>query len=239
MTLTNLPHSPLHLLSGGAAQGLVAQLQPVFETSKSCSLTGTFGAVGMMQDRLLTGAPCDVIILTRALIDRLIVSGQLMPGSDKDLGVVKTGIAVKTGEVPVDVSTPAQLKAALQAATGIYFPDPVKATAGIHVMNVLKALGLDTELADRLRPFPNGASAMKAMAQCAEPGLLGCTQITEILFIDGVELVAPLPQAFELTTMYTAAVCSRSTEPDLAAELIAAMTHPDTAALRKTCGFER
>jgi molybdate transport system substrate-binding protein len=80
---------------------------------------------------------------------------------------------------------------------------------------------------------------MKAMAQCAEPGLLGCTQITEILFIDGVELVAPLPQAFELATMYTAAVCSRSTEPDLAAELIAAMTHPDTAALRKTCGFER
>ena len=239
MTLTHSSISPLHLLSGGAAQGLVAQLQADFEAAQSCSLTGTFGAVGMMKDRLLAGAPCDVIILTRTLIDQLIASGELVPGSARDLGVVKTGIAVKTGESPVDVSTPAQLKAALQAATGIYFPDPVKATAGIHVMNVLKALGLDTELADRLRPFPNGATAMKAMAQCAEPGLLGCTQITEILYIDGVELVAPLPQAFELATVYTAAVCSRSTAPALAAELTATMTRPDNAAVRQTCGFER
>lgn len=233
------PTSPLHLLSGGAAQGLVAQLQADFEAAYACSLTGTFGAVGMMKDRLLTGAPCDVIILTRALVDQLTASGELVPGSARDLGVVKTGIAVKTGEAPVDVSTPDHLRAALQAATGIYFPDPVKATAGIHVMNVLKTLGLDTELTDRLRPFPNGATAMKAMAQCAEPGLLGCTQITEILYIDGVDMVAPLPQAFELATVYTAAVCSRSTAPDLAAELIAKMTQPDTAALRQTCGFER
>ncbi len=233
-----LQSSPLHLLSGGAAQGLVAQLQAGFEAAHACNLSGTFGAVGMMKDRLLSGAPCDVVILTRAMIDQLTASGELVAGSAQDLGVVKTGIAVKTGDAPVDVSTPAQLKAALQAATGIYFPDPVKATAGIHVMNVLKALGLDTELADRLRPFPNGATAMTAMAQCAEPGLIGCTQITEILYIDGVELVAPLPEAFELATVYTAAVCRRSTAPALAAELIASMTGADSAGLRQRCGFE-
>ncbi len=42
----------------------------------------------------------------------------------------------------------------LLVARGIYFPDPVKATAGIHFMSVLKRLGIDAELASRLQPFP-------------------------------------------------------------------------------------
>ena len=50
----------------------------------------------------------------------------------------------------------------------------VKTTAGIHFMKVLKALGIDTKLAARLRPFPNGATAMREMLQRPEMGLIGC-----------------------------------------------------------------
>lgn len=228
----------LHLLSGGAAQGLVTRLQDNFKAQNGCSIDSTFGAVGMMKDSLLAGAPCDVIILTDALIAQLTASGELLAGSAHALGVVKTGVAVKTGEKPVDVSSPATLKAALQSARGIYFPDPVKATAGIHVMNVLKALGLDALLADKLRPYPNGATAMRAMAQTDEPGLLGCTQITEILYTPGVALVAPLPNEFELATVYTAAVCARSGQAETARALIAMLVSADAAALRLACGFE-
>lgn len=235
------PHQ-LHLLSGGAAQGLVTHLQGSFKAQHLCSISGTFSAVGQMKAALLAGAPCDVIILTDALIAELMTSGHLLPGSAKNVGVVKTGVAVKSGDKTVDVSTPEKLKATLQAAKGIYFPDPVKATAGIHVMKVLKALGLDVELARKLHPYANGATAMKAMADAeAIPGgsgLIGCTQITEIVYTAGVDLVAPLPKEFELATTYTAAVCANSTQPESAAALIALMASPDTAALRTTCGFE-
>lgn len=105
-------------------------------------------------------------------------------------------------------------------------------------MNVLKQLGLEAELAGRLRPFPNGATAMAAMAQAAGPGLIGCTQVTEILNTPGVELVAPLPKEFELATVYTAAVCTRATQPQAARDLIALMSSADAAALRRACGFE-
>ena len=235
------PHQ-LHLLSGGAAQGLVAHLQGSFKAQHLCSISATFSAVGVMKAALLAGAPCDVIILTDTLIAELMSSGHLLPGSAKNVGVVKTGVAVKSGDKPVDVSTPEKLKAALQAAQGIYFPDPVKATAGIHVMKVLKALGLDVELANKLHPHANGATAMKAMAEAeAKPGgsgLIGCTQITEIVYTHGVDLIAPLPKEFELATTYTAAVCATSTQPESAAALIALMASADTAALRLTCGFE-
>ena len=235
------PHQ-LHLLSGGAAQGLVTHLQGSFKAQHLCSISGTFSAVGMMKNALLAGAPCDVVILTDALIAELMESGHLLLGSAKNVGVVKTGVAIKTGDPTIDVSTPEKLKAALQAAKGIYFPDPIKATAGIHVMKVLKALALDVELARKLHPHANGATAMKAMADAEAiaggSGLIGCTQITEIVHTAGVDLVAPLPKEFELATTYTAAVCAKSTQPESAAALIALMASADTAPLRLTCGFE-
>ncbi len=228
----------LYVLSGGAAQGLVTQLQDRFSQKSGVAIKGTFGAVGMMKDKLLAGEPCDVMILSDALISELTASGDLVAGTAQALGAVKTGVAVKTGENAVDVSSPDALKATLRAARGIYFPDPIKATAGIHVMKVLKALGLDVELADRLRPYANGATAMKAMAECAETGLIGCTQATEILFTEGVDLVAPLPKEFELATVYTAAVCKKAGQPQAARELIAMLASAEFSALRRDCGFE-
>ena len=235
------PHQ-LHLLSGGAAQGLVARLEGSFKAKYLCSISGTFSAVGVMKAALLAGAPCDVIILTESLISELMQSGHLLPGSAKNVGLVKTGVAIKSGDKPVDVSTPEKLKAALQAAQGIYLPDPVKATAGIHVMSVLKSLALDVELAPKLHIYPNGATAMQAMADAeARPGgsgVIGCTQITEIMSTAGVDLVAPLPPEFELATTYTAAVCATSTQPVSAAALIELMASADSKALRLICGFE-
>ena len=96
-----------------------------------------------MKDKLLSGEPCDLVILTQALIDQLASQGHVVAGSESPLGVVRTGVAIKPGQPVPDVSTAASLKAALLAANGIYFPDPLKATAGIHFMKVLKALGID------------------------------------------------------------------------------------------------
>jgi molybdate transport system substrate-binding protein len=228
----------LHLLSGGAAQALVTRLQDRFWALHSHTIEASFGAVGMMKDKLLAGAPCDVLILTDTLIEQLTRSGQLAAGTAQALGVVKTGIAVKTGEARPAVATRAELKAALQAASGIYFPDAVKSTAGIHFMNVLKQLGLDEELADRLRTYPNGAAAMTAMAQSTEKGLIGCTQDTEILYIEGVDLIADLPPEFELATVYTAAVCTSAKAPESAAALIGLLADEESAELRVACGFE-
>ncbi len=228
----------LHLLSGGAALGLVAQLQAQFQSQNGCTVAGGYGAVGIMNDRLLAGEACDVIILTEALIAQLTGSGHVVAGSARALGVVKTGIAVKVGEPVADVGNPGALKAALLGATGIYFPDPVKATAGIHFMKVLKALGIDETLADRLRPFPNGAAAMREMSQCPQEGLIGCTQVTEILYTPCIQLVAPLPKEFELATVYTAAVCTRARHANMATALVALLTGAPTEALRRTAGFE-
>jgi molybdate transport system substrate-binding protein len=229
---------PLHLIGGGAANGLVAALQERFLAQTGLAIAGRYGAVGMMKDQLLAGAPCDVLVLTDTLITQLTASGHVAAGSARPLGIVKTGIAVKDGVTAPPVQSAADLKQALLGATGIYFPDPLKATAGIHFMKVLQQLGIDAQLADRLHPYPNGAAAMQAMSQSGESGAIGCTQVTEIIFATGVQLVANLPKEFELATLYTAALCSQAAQPQTAGALIALLTSEETAGLRRAGGFE-
>ena len=228
----------MHVLSGGAAAAVVKGVQAEFEKSTGKPIHGTFSAVGMMRDQLVGGAPCDVVILTRPLIEQLIASGHVVPGSARSLGLVKTGVAVRSGTPHPPVKTRTELHAAMSAAQGIYFPDPDKATAGIHFMNVLKALGLDDSLRSKFRVYPNGATAMGEMAKSQESGLIGCTQVTEINYTQGVDLVDVLPAEFELSTDYTLGICTAAQNPEHAQLLAQLLTGAASEAVRRQGGFE-
>ena len=54
----------LNILSGGAAQSVVNALAGDFRAATGYELEGTFGAVGAMTEKLLAGAPADLLILS-------------------------------------------------------------------------------------------------------------------------------------------------------------------------------
>ncbi len=228
----------LQVLSGGAAQGLVRKLEPNFKQAGGAGIGGSFGAVGAMRDKFFAGDACDLLILTEAMIGDLIRSGHAVAATAAPIGRVRTGVAVREGSPVPSISDSTALRAVFSGATGLYFPDPEKATAGIHVTKVLRGLGLEQELASRLRPYPNGATAMREMAACGDPRVVGCTQITEIVITPGVRLVGPLPKEFELVTVYSVAVSTRSTQPDAAARFARLLTSAESATARTACGFE-
>jgi molybdate transport system substrate-binding protein len=227
----------LKLLSGGAANGLVSALGDRFKQETGADIDGTFGAVGAMRDKLVGGASADLVILTAALIAELTKAGHVVAGSAADLGAVATGVAVRSGDPAPAIGDADALRAALRAADGIYFPDPRLATAGIHFAKVLERLGIADEVAPRLRTFPNGQTAMAALA--AQPGgrPIGCTQITEILNTKGVTLVGNLPAEFALATVYTLGICTKAQAPELARRFAALLTGEDSRELRRTLGF--
>lgn len=227
----------LRLLSGGAAQGLVEALRPAFEAETHCTIDGTFSAVGAMRDRLVAGEPADLMILSRALIEALTQGKNVAGASARDIGTVATSVAVRRGDPLPALGDAAALRAALLEADAIHFPDPAQATAGIHFAKVLAELGIADQVAGRLRPAPNGATAMRALATSQAHRPIGCTQATEILTTDGLVLVAPLPPGCDLSTVYTAAVAARAQAPHEAAELIARLTAPAAAEMRRRLGF--
>ncbi len=67
---------------------------------------------------------------------------------------------------------------------------------------------------------------------------IGCTQATEILAIPSVRLVAPLPQGFDLATIYTAAVSAGAAHRDAAQAFVKLLAGAEFRIYRKEAGFE-
>jgi len=227
----------LRILSGGAAQGLVASLAPKFKERTGFDIEGEFGAVGAMADKLRKGTPADIVVLTAAIIAKLAEENRVVPTSIADIGQVETAIAVRAGDPPVAIADAATLRDALLAADGIFIPDTKTSTAGTHVAKILQQLGIAHDVTDRLKIFPNGATAMRGLAESDALRPIGCTQSTEIISTPGLVLSGPLPPGYALSTIYTAAVTRQGANARQAQGLIDLLTGPDQREAREHAGF--
>jgi molybdate transport system substrate-binding protein len=227
----------LNILSGGAAQGLVASLAAKFRTLTGFEIAGEFGAVGAMADKLRQGTPADIVILTAAMVAKLADEKLVVPSSISDVGLVETALAVRAGDPRVAVTDAATLREAFLAADAIFVPDTKASTAGIQVAKILRQLGIADDVAARLKIYPNGATAMRHLAASDAVRPIGCTQSTEIISTPGVVLSGSLPPGCELVTTYTAAVTARAENAKQARRLIDLLTDADQRELRVRAGF--
>jgi molybdate transport system substrate-binding protein len=227
----------LNILSGGAAQGLVAGLAPKFKALTGFDIAGEFGAVGAMAGKLRNGVAADIVVLTAKMIAELAQENLVIRASMADVGMVETAVAVRASDPRVTVNDTAALRAAFLAADAIFIPDTKASTAGIHVAKVLQQLGIADDVAVRLRIFPNGATAMRHLAETDAVRPIGCTQSTEIISTKGVTLSGSLPPGCELSTMYTSAVTTRAANARQAQVLIDLLSDADQRELRERAGF--
>ena len=109
--------------------------------------------------RCARGAPCDVLIVTAAMIDSLLASGEVRAGSAAPIGRVADGARRARGATTPSVDGPEALKTALAAASALYFPDAALSTAGAHV-----AVGA------RSARHPRGARAASAHVRQRQDG---------------------------------------------------------------------
>ena len=229
--------SALKILSGGAAQGLVGSLTAQFKEQTGLDITGEFGAVGAMAAKLREGTAADILVLTSALIATL-ASEHLADGASiQDVGRVETALAVRGGDPLVSAYDAASLRAVFLAADAIFVPDTRASTAGIHVAKVLGQLGIAGEVESRLKIYPNGATAMRHMADSKAKRPIGCTQATEIIATKGIKLSGALPKGCDLATVYTAAITTKAVHAREAQVLIDVLTSADQRPLRERAGF--
>ena len=227
----------LNILSGGAAQGLVGSLAPAFKIQTGFDIAGEFGAVGAMADKLRKGTAADIVILTAALLAQLSEEKLVATASIVDVGLVETALAVRATDPLVTARDAAGLRHALLASDAIFVPDTKASTAGIHVAKVLAQLGIADEVADRLRIYPNGATAMREMASSDTRHPIGCTQSTEIISTQGVMLSGSLPRGCDLATMYTAGVTTAAAHAAEARTLVSLLTGAGQREQRERAGF--
>jgi molybdate transport system substrate-binding protein len=238
LTATAPAPTPLRVLAAGATESTLRAVAAEYESRSGRSLQLTYGAVGQLRDRLVAGEDADLLIVTPAIIEQLEKKALLRPGSRVDLGRVGGGLAVRGGAPRPPVGTSEELKQALLAADEIYVADPATATAGAYFLTVAERLGIAQEVRPKLRSAPGGKEAMRRMAE-ATGRAIGATQISEILSVSEVTLVAPYPGELQRITVYSGAIPARAKSPEAAQDLLRFLTSDPVQARFRNAGFDR
>ncbi len=183
--------------------------------------------------RVQAGEAFDVVILASDAIDKLIASGHIDPTSKVNLVNSGVAVAVKAGAAAPDISSEAALKAAVLAAKTIsYSTGP----SGVAVANLFERWGIALEIHNRIVQAPSGVPVGSLIAKGEVE--LGFQQLSELIHLDGISIVGPLPPEIQITTTFSAGVCTTSTQAGAVREMLAYMASPAAAAAKLRQGME-
>jgi molybdate transport system substrate-binding protein len=212
------------VFSAGAVRAIVTDLAEQFRQETGNTVTFSFGTAGQTRQKLLSGEPVDVVILTDAGIDDMIRQGALASGSRADLARTGMGVGVREGAPKPDITTSEAFKTTLLKAKSLVYVDPAQgATSGVHFKSVLERLGIADAVRSKTQLVSGGYPAEKVASGEAE---LVVHQISEIVPVKGVTLVGPLPPDFQKVTVYSAGLAARSPSPAAARAFVAFLTRP-------------
>jgi molybdate transport system substrate-binding protein len=183
--------------------------------------------------RVAAGEAFDFVVLAADAIDKLIASGQVVAGTRVDLVESGVAIAVKAGAQRPDVSSEEALQRTVLAAPTVgYSTGP----SGVALVKLFERWGIAQELHGRLVQAPPGipVGALVARGEVA----LGFQQLSELIHLEGITVIGPMPAAVQITTIFSGALCKASSQGEAVRKLLAFMASPDAEAAKRRNGME-
>jgi molybdate transport system substrate-binding protein len=195
-------------------------------------ITEAAGGVDVAK-RVQAGELVDIVALASNVIDKLIFDGKLLSGSRVDLVKSGIGIAVRQGAKRYDVSTENAVKdAVLAARTLSYSTGP----SGIYLQQLFERWNILPTIQSRIVVSPPGVpvGSLVAKGDCE----LGFQQMSELINLEGIDVLGPLPDSIQMLTVFSAGISITSQAPDAARRVLDYMASPATANLKRRFGME-
>lgn len=180
--------------------------------------------------RVSAGEAFDVVILASDAIDKLIEGGHLLAGSKVDLMRSGVAVAVRAGSAAPDISTEAAVREAVRAAKSIsYSTGP----SGVALARLFEQWGIADEIKSRIVQAPPGVPVGTLVAR--GEASLGFQQCSELMHLEGITVVGPLPAAIQIITTFSAGVGSHSRRGEDVRKLLDDMNsdHANAAKIRQ------
>ncbi|WP_336777510.1 substrate-binding domain-containing protein [Pantoea sp. USHLN256] len=165
----------------------------------------------IIEKELNAGAQAEVVIATVETLDRLTESGIADARTRIELVDSPIGVAVRAGAAQPDISNRDNLVKALLAARSVAWSEA--GASGVWFSQLLKQLNIDAELRARGTVIPAGFTAEQLVNDKAD---LAIQQISELLMVEGIDVVGPLPPGTQQAISLSAAVLSRAQQPERA-----------------------
>ena len=183
--------------------------------------------------RVAAGEAFDAVVLGADAIDRLMADDHLRAGSRVDLVRSGVALAVRAGAPRPDLSSAQAVKAAVLAARHIgYSTGP----SGVALAALFERWGIAGQVQAKLVVPPPG-TPVGALIASGEIEL-GFQQLSELMFLPGIDVVGPLPDEIQITTVFAGAVASASRQPQAARALLEALADPALTAIKRANGMD-
>jgi molybdate transport system substrate-binding protein len=225
------------MISGGLTAAYKA-LVPEFERLTGHKVLTAYGpsmgtTVNAIPVRLERGEPADVLIMVGYALGDLVKQGKVIADSRVDLVRSPIGVAVKAGAPKPDISSTDSLKRALLAAKSIAYSD---SASGVYVSTeMFEKLGIANEMKDKAAKIPATPVGEIVARGDAE---IGFQQISELLPVQGIDIVGPSPDALQKITVFSAGIATVSKEPEAGKALIKFLASPAVRATILKSGME-
>ena len=224
---------PIRGICSMATKGLLLELAAAY--TRASGVPVAFEAVGGVYAarRVSAGEPFDVVVLASDAIDRLAAAGKV-DASDKT-DVVRSGVAVAVAAnaARVDISTEeAVRRAVLDASRIAYSTGP----SGVALVALFERWGIADAIKSRLVQAPPGVPVGSLIAR--GEASLGFQQFSELIGVEGVTLLGPLPPEIQITTIFSAAPGSLASQPEATRGLLAYLASGDSAEAKRRHGME-
>lgn len=220
-------------ISSMATRLLLAELAGAYERVADARVRiESVGGVDAAK-RVAAGEAFDVVFLASDAIDKLIAAGHAHMGSRVDLVHSGVAVAVKAGAAQPDVSSEEAVRQAVLAAKSLsYSTGP----SGVALARLFERWGIAEEIKPRIVTPPPGIPVGSLVAQGEVE--LGFQQLSELIHVEGIRILGPLPEAIQITTTFSGAVCATSRQPEAVRDLLRYMAAPEAAAAKRRQGMD-
>ncbi|MEO6409030.1 MAG: substrate-binding domain-containing protein [Burkholderiaceae bacterium] len=219
----------LNAISSMATRALLAELAAAYRAQAGVEVAvESVGGVDAAK-RVAAGEAVDVVVLAADAIDKLVAGGSVVAGSRTDLAVSSVAIAVRTGATRPPIHDADALRAALMAARSIgHSTGP----SGVALLALFERWGLKSTLRDRVVQAPTGIPVGALVARGDVE--LGFQQLSELMNLEGIDVLGPMPAEVAIDTTFSAGICAASNQPEAVRALLTflASASADTAKQR-------
>ncbi|MBT2302816.1 substrate-binding domain-containing protein [Variovorax paradoxus] len=226
-------NEPIRIISSMATRALLDELSAAY--SKRSGAPVAIEAVGGVEAarRVSAGEAFDMVALASDAIDRLAAAGRVDAAGKVDLVRSGVGVAVRSGAPRPDIATEDALRRAVQDAASIgYSTGP----SGIALVALFKRWGIAGDIEGRLVQAPPGVPVGSLVAR--GDVALGFQQMSELLHVEGIDLLGALPPSIQIVTVFSAAPCAGSARRDAVRALLDFMRSPETVEAKRRHGME-